>query len=93
MRSRLRDGALGLVAVLAVAVLWELYKALGPAEGWTLGSLRVLPRTSDLAMPHIWDMLARLTEPASYRGDDRWESVTAIVNLIPEGATEPPGFC
>ena len=37
--------------------------------------------------------LARLTEPASYRGDDRWESVTAIVNLIPEGATEPPGFC
>ena len=29
---------------------------------------------------------------ASYRGDDRWESVTAIVNLIPEGATEPPGF-
>ncbi len=65
MRSRLRDGALGLVAVLAVAVLWELYKALGPAEGWTLGSLRVLPRTSDLAMPHIWDMLARLTEPVT----------------------------
>ncbi|WP_372593004.1 ABC transporter permease [Actinotalea sp.] len=63
MNARVRDGALGTFAVLAVAAVWELYKALGPAEGWLVGETRLLPRTTDLAMPHVWDMVARLADP------------------------------
>ena len=57
--------------MVLVAAVWELYKLLGPAEGWVVGAdaavrgsgMRLLPRTSDLAMPHVWEMLARLGEP------------------------------
>jgi NitT/TauT family transport system permease protein len=42
--------ALGLVAVGAV---WELYKDNGPADGVKLFGSRVLPRTTDAAMPHL----------------------------------------
>lgn len=61
--------AWGLAGVLAIVVLWEGYKFLGPDDGVVIGSLRVLPRTTDLAMPHIWDMLVRLGEPET-RADD-----------------------
>ena len=30
-----------------------------------IGELRVLPRTTDLAMPHLWDMMVRLAEPVT----------------------------
>lgn len=68
---RFRPLLLGALAVLLVAAAWEIYKALGPADGWVVGAdeavrnsgLRVLPRTSDLAMPHVWEMFARLGEP------------------------------
>ncbi len=63
MSSRVRDGALGAFALLAVAAVWELYKALGPVEGWLVGETRLLPRTTDLAMPHVWDMVSRLADP------------------------------
>lgn len=62
---RLRAVLLGLLGVLAVAAAWELYKALAPEDGVVIGESRVLPRTSDLAMPHVWDMLVRLTEPVT----------------------------
>jgi len=63
-------GALGVLAVLAA---WELYKLLGPAEGLVVGAVAgetgsgvmILPRTNDRAMPHIWDMVARLFQSAS----------------------------
>ncbi len=55
----------GLLGVLAIAVVWELYKFLGPADGVVIGESRVLPRTTDLAMPHTWDMVARLFEPVT----------------------------
>ncbi|ALJ21553.1 ABC transporter permease [Microbacterium sp. No. 7] len=59
-------GALGVIAVVA---LWEVYKWLGPADGVVLGDardgLRILPRTHDRAMPHVWDMIARLFDPTS----------------------------
>lgn len=62
--------------VLGVAVLlasWELYKLLGPAEGFVVGAIAgetgsgvmLLPRTNDRAMPHIADMVARLFQSAS----------------------------
>jgi NitT/TauT family transport system permease protein len=47
--------ALGLVAIGAA---WEAYKSWGPVDGVTLFGARVLPRTTDAAMPHlstIWD--------------------------------------
>lgn len=52
-------------SVLAVALLWEAYKLLGPDDGWSVGETRLLPRTTDLAMPHTWEMVARLAEPVS----------------------------
>ena len=55
-------GALGLVLV---AVVWEVYKALGPAEGVMIGDLTVLPRTTDIAMPHLWDIAIRMSEPVN----------------------------
>ena len=56
---------LALASAVAVAAAWELYKVLGPADGWLVGATRMLPRTTDLAMPHTWDMAARLLEPVS----------------------------
>ena len=63
MSSRVRDGALGVLGLVAVAGVWELYKAVGPGEGWLVGETRVLPRTTDLAMPHVWDMVSRWVDP------------------------------
>lgn len=62
----------GIVGVAAVIALWELYKFLGPAEGVVVGGtgetgsgVMILPRTHDRAMPHVWDMGARLFLPTS----------------------------
>jgi len=63
--ARLKAAGYGLLGIIALAVAWELYKWLGPADGLLIGDVRVLPRTSDLAMPHIWDMVGRLFEPVT----------------------------
>jgi NitT/TauT family transport system permease protein len=55
----------GLLGVLALVALWEGYKLLAPDDGVLIGETRVLPRTTDLAMPHVWDMLIRLAEPVT----------------------------
>lgn len=62
----------GVLGVLAVIALWELYKFLGPAEGVVIGGtdetgsgVMILPRTNDRAMPHVWEMWARLFAPTS----------------------------
>lgn len=74
---RRRSGALarvgwGVAGVAAVVALWELYKLLGPADGVTVGGdgsagsgVILLPRTHDRAMPHVWDMVARMFAPTS----------------------------
>lgn len=64
-RTRAAKVAMPLAAVLLLAAVWELYKALAPADGWSLGGTRLLPRPTDTAMPHTWDMVARLFEPVS----------------------------
>lgn len=51
--------------VLALGSVWELYKLAGPVNGWSVGETRILPRTTDLAMPHTWDMVGRLVEPVT----------------------------
>lgn len=63
-------GSLGVVGLLAV---WELYKFVGPSAGLVVGAVEgetgsgamLLPRTNDRAMPHIWDMVARLFQSTS----------------------------
>ena len=66
------------VALALVAAVWETYKALGPEEGGKLLGVSVLPRTSDYAMPHVWDMFSRFSRP-EVRGSERTvlEAVTA----------------
>ena len=59
----------GTAGVLALAAAWEAYKALVPDDGWVLGEVRVLPRTTDVAMPHLWDMVARAAEPLTSAPD------------------------
>lgn len=72
----LRRIGIGAAAVLLLALLWELVKAVVPDEGWSIGELRVLPRTTDLAMPHVTEMIARLTEPlAGAQADPLWLAV------------------
>lgn len=55
--------AAGLLGLALVVALWEGYKQLGPESGWSIGEARILPRATDLAMPHVWEMVSRLLEP------------------------------
>jgi NitT/TauT family transport system permease protein len=83
---RIRPVLLGALAVVLVAAVWELYKLLGPADGWVVGAdaavrgsgMRLLPRTSDLAMPHVWEMFARLADPitGAINAPPLWLAVT-----------------
>ncbi|WP_405495942.1 ABC transporter permease [Nocardia sp. NBC_00511] len=47
--------------VLLIAV-WELVKALVPAGGVSIGQQRILPRTTDGALPHAWAVVTVLGE-------------------------------
>ncbi|WP_104083496.1 ABC transporter permease [Cryobacterium sp. Y11] len=62
---RLRPGLFGLAGLALLALVWELYKTLGPADGVILNGVTVLPRTTDLAMPHLAVMFERLFEPVT----------------------------
>jgi len=68
--ARVRGVLLGVLGVVLLAATWDLYKAFGPQDGLTVGERTlVLPRATDLAMPHTWQMLQRLTEPATSARD------------------------
>jgi NitT/TauT family transport system permease protein len=62
---RLRAALLGILGIVLLGVLWEGYKAVAPAAGVKIGSITVLPRTSDAAMPHLATMLSRALEPVT----------------------------
>jgi len=66
------------VSLLIVAVVWEFYKWVGPADGGKVFGWSLLPRSNDNAMPHVWDMLSRYGRP-EVRGSDReiWRVVLA----------------
>jgi NitT/TauT family transport system permease protein len=87
---RWRPAALGAAGVVGLAAVWEGYKAVGPAEGVTVAGQAVLPRTTDLGMPHVWDMVGRAFEPAtSIEGADAvWLAVlkACLVTLGTAGA-------
>ncbi|NDA76217.1 MAG: ABC transporter permease subunit [Actinobacteria bacterium] len=75
---RLRRVALFFVSLLLVAVVWELYKVVGPEAGGKIFGWKLLPRANDNAMPHVWEMLQRYGRP-EIRGSDRkiWSVVLA----------------
>jgi len=79
---------LGLAGIVAAIGLWELYKAIGPADGVVLfatpgdrgSGIRILPRTHDRAMPHVLDMVVRLFAPASGgESGPMWQAVLAAL--------------
>lgn len=75
---RLRSFGLGLLGLLIIAAGWEVYKTFGPEAGVILGDRAILPRTSDRSMPHVWDMVTRLGDPAVGRsGAPLWQAVLA----------------
>lgn len=73
MTRRVGAAAWGVLGVVAVVAAWELYKRLGPDNGFVVGAtegstgsgLMLLPRTHDRAMPHVWSMVARLFQSTS----------------------------
>lgn len=83
--ARLRMGVYGVAGILLLVAVWELYKLLGPTDGVVVWGTRVLPRTSDLAMPHVWDMIVRMAEPVTRAAtaNPLWLQVTlaAVVTL------------
>lgn len=81
--ARLRIWGYGALGLVALGLVWELYKALGPADGLVIGDARVLPRTSDLAMPHLWDMASRLAEPVTRAAGARplWLEIALAASL------------
>ncbi|MGI9646461.1 MAG: ABC transporter permease [Ilumatobacteraceae bacterium] len=76
LRRGLRRFGMFVLALACVAAIWELYKAFGPEKGGELLGFPVLPRTSDRAMPHTWEMVQRLFDP-EVRGDPTpiWQAV------------------
>jgi NitT/TauT family transport system permease protein len=73
---QLRSLGLGALGLIILAAAWELYKALGPEEGVVVAGRAILPRTSDRAMPHVWEMFSRLFEPAvGQSGPPLWQNV------------------
>jgi len=65
LHPRLRGGLFGVAGLVLLALVWEVYKTFGPADGVILGGVTVLPRTTDLAMPHLAVMFERLFEPVT----------------------------
>lgn len=63
MVSRSRSLLTAVAAFVLLVVLWELAKLLLPADGVSVGGTRLLPRTGDAAMPHVWTVLERLGTP------------------------------
>ena len=68
------------LALVFVAVVWEVYKWIGPQDGGTVFGWTILPRANDQAMPHVWEMLSRYAEP------ERRGSSTSIFVVVLTGA-------
>ena len=81
--ARLRVWGWGLVGLVVLGIVWEAYKALGPADGVVVAGSRVLPRTSDLAMPHLWEMAGRMLEPVTRAegADPLWLEIVLAASL------------
>ncbi len=70
IRRAARRIVLFCLALFLVACLWEIYKVIGPEDGGSLFGFRMIPKASDRAMPHTWDIVQRLGEPENRGGGD-----------------------
>ena len=77
MTARVRRVAMFLAALLLMTVLWEAYKAVGPAAGGKVLGIRLLPKSDNSSMPHVWDMLRRYGRP-ELRGSSRSIFATVV---------------
>jgi NitT/TauT family transport system permease protein len=68
------------LALALVAVVWELYKVIGPEDGGTVFGWAILPRANDTAMPHVWEMFSRYGQPENRASD------TPILVVVLRGA-------
>ncbi|MEV6558850.1 ABC transporter permease subunit [Nocardia sp. NPDC051756] len=63
---RRKPGAARVVYAVTVLVLvlalWELVKLVVPERGVSIGDQRILPRTGDGALPHVWSVVTVLGE-------------------------------
>jgi NitT/TauT family transport system permease protein len=76
IRRAARRAALFCIALFLVASFWELYKLVGPADGGSVLGMRIIPKSSNRAMPHTWDIVTRLTEPETSAGTEPiWRTV------------------
>ena len=69
IRRAVRRTLLFCVALALVGCAWELYKLIGPEDGGSVFGMRIIPKSSDRAMPHTWDIVRRLGEPENRGGD------------------------
>lgn len=70
----LRRAVLFVAALVLAAAAWEMYKAVGPAQGGDVFGWRIIPKTNDRVMPHTWEMVAELFDPAIGSGDQKvWQ--------------------
>ena len=60
------------LGVVAFVVLWEGYKLVGSPDGTVIFGVRILPRADDLSMPHLYDIVGRLTRPELAGGRPIW---------------------
>ncbi len=75
VRRAVRRTALLLAALGLAAVVWELYKAIGPEQGGDVFGWRIIPKTNDRVMPLVWEMFAEFGDPAIGSGDQKVWSV------------------
>ncbi|MDJ0395761.1 ABC transporter permease subunit [Rhodococcus sp. G-MC3] len=61
--SGIRRPAMAVASVVLILLVWELVKVIVPTNGVSLGSVRVLPRTDDGALPHVWAVIGVLGDP------------------------------
>src|SRR5919107_3744593 len=79
-RSRWRGPVAAVAAFALLVVVWELVKAVVPDDGVSIGGIRVLPRTSDAAMPHVWTVLGRLFDPEVAGAADQRSIAAAVAS-------------
>ncbi|MFD3595719.1 ABC transporter permease [Nocardia sp. NPDC058640] len=61
-KTRVLRAVYAVSAFVLVAVIWELVKVLVPADGVSIAGTRILPRTTDAALPHVWSVFTVLGE-------------------------------
>jgi NitT/TauT family transport system permease protein len=64
----LRRGAMVVLALVLLGVLWELYKAVIPEDGVAIGDTLILPRSDDASMPHLSEIFGVFGESESGGG-------------------------